>query len=241
MKRALPFLLIALVAVFWIRAVDFGMAFVNPCDGPTIKQNRKISSFSKIDAGSIFQIEYRHSSTTACEIEGVEEHVKLVRTEVRGGVLYLSLSGSIHNSTEGIKVRLTGPEFRGADISGAAQLTTYTGFPSTPVELGVSGAAQYEGDLNSPDLTADLNGAAQVNLRGTATKMKATICGAAQLDAPDFAADDLRITLSGAGQASLRVNRILNAVASGASQLTYSGNPSKVSRSTDGASSIVKL
>ncbi|MGL5892627.1 MAG: hypothetical protein ACRC3B_22230, partial [Bacteroidia bacterium] len=73
MKKAFPIILVALVAVFWIRAVDFEFFQFVSCDSPVIKETRKIGAFSKIRANSVFDIEYRYSPTVSCEIEGPQD------------------------------------------------------------------------------------------------------------------------------------------------------------------------
>jgi hypothetical protein len=239
MKKAFPLILIALVAVFWIKAVDFSFASPLMCDGPVIKQTRSIGAFSKIDAASVFDIQYRYSSTVSCEIEGPEEMVKAAKVKVSGDVLMFSLNGTFNNNSgEPLTVRLSGPEFKGGDLSGAAELKLMGEFPSAPIDLTLSGASEFDGNLKSSNIELSLNGASEAKVRGRADKATIVLCGAAELYGDAFTADDLTITLSGASEARMRVNKKLSAQSSGASHFVYSGTPGNVNRSTSGASSI---
>jgi hypothetical protein len=239
MKKVFPIILIALVAVFWIKAVDFSFASPIVCDGPVIKQKRTIGAFSKIEAASVFDIEYRYSSTVSCEIEGPEEMVKAAKAKVSNDVLEFSLNGSFsNNSGKPLTVRLTGPQFKGGDLSGAAHLKLLGEFPSAPIDLMLSGATEFDGNLKSSNIELNLNGASEAKIRGRADKATIVLCGASELYGDAFSADDLTITLSGASEARMRVNRKLNAQSSGASHFVYTGTPGNVNRSTSGASSI---
>jgi hypothetical protein len=239
MKKVFPIILVALVAVFWIRAVDFEFFHFVSCDSPVIKETRKVGAFSKIRANSVFDIEYRYSATVSCEIEGPQDYVKATQVSVSNDVLNFKLVGNFHNSGgEPLKVYLSGPEFKGAELSGAAELSMSGPFPAAPIDINLSGASELTGPLNSPDLQIDLSGASELSARGKAQKARMVLCGASEVNGDGFTAEVLTISLSGASSARVRVNKTLDANASGASELIYIGKPGNVNRTISGASSI---
>ncbi|MCU0435948.1 MAG: DUF2807 domain-containing protein [Bacteroidia bacterium] len=238
MKKAFPFILIALVAVFWIRAIDFEFG-ITRCDGPVIKQTRNVGAFSKINASNVFEITYRYSPTVSCELEGPENMVKATKVSVLNDALSLSLNNNFyHSDGEKITVRLTGPQFKGGELSGAVELKLLGEFPSAPIDLTLSGASEFDGSVKSDNVEFNLSGASEAKIRGKADKAVMTLCGASELYGDAFSADDLTITLSGASEARMHVAKKLNAQSSGASHFVYSGKPGSVSRNTSGASSI---
>lgn len=236
MKRLFTILILISAGVFSINAMSHWQSSF--CDGPVIKEKRKIGAFNRIEAGGIYDIVYKHSATVSCEIEAEENLVRLTRTRVVDGTLFIEASEGFSNSSEGIKVYLSGPDFQGATLSGAANLETHSGFTNERVEITMDGATNYYGALNTSELVMNMNGASNAELEGKATLMKLVLCGACQVDGKEIKTDVLKASLAGASTAYVSVQKTLDVSTTGASHLTYIGNPSSVTRSTNGSSSV---
>lgn len=214
---------------------------LNNCD-KVITENRTVGKFSKIHVASIFYVEYSYSTQTSCVIIGEEKFVKRTTFGVMNDVLLIQLQSPNNCSNGGnVKIKLTGPEFRGADIGGVADFRLKGEFPTAPVELTLSGATEFSGKINATDFTGLFSGTADVDLSGQATKAEINVCGTVDLKAEEFTTPDLNINLSGTSSAKIRVTKALEAHATGVSSLMYSGNPGKIATTSEGLSTIQKL
>jgi len=74
-------------------------------------------------------------------------------------------------------------------------------------------------------------------LKGSATEAKLEGSGASHLDLSDFALDQAAVELSGASHATIQVKTKLNYSLSGASHLSYKGDPTIGEKEKSGASS----
>ncbi len=77
-----------------------------------------------------------------------------------------------------------------------------------------------------------------MNLTGTAGTLNATGSGASSLELADLSLHGLDIQLSGASHANVQVDGTIAAQLSGASELTYKGNPRFTRQETSGGSTI---
>jgi hypothetical protein len=204
------------------------------------RETRNVQPFNKIQAGSLFEIIYTYSSETSCTVTGNEKFVKLTTTEVKDETLYLSLGkfNAKKNENVKIKVLLTGPEFKGAQLSGLVSLKLAGDFPKTEIDLSVSGVAEFVGKINATRLSGNFSGVADVKIEGTADKADVTVCGTVDLNARELIVDDYLITVSGVASAKISVSSKLDATTAGLGELTYWGSPKNVNKTTSGLSEI---
>jgi Putative auto-transporter adhesin, head GIN domain len=208
-----------------------------------VSETRTLGKFNKINVGSVYDIEYTYSQEVSCVISGENDFVKRTKLTIRQGTLYIELepskkTGNNNNDCGSLKIKLTGPEFQGADISGVADFKLIGEFPKAPVELIVSGASEFKGKINATSFDGNFSGTAEIVLSGQTPKAEMNICGTVELKAGDFTTDDLKINISGTASAKIRVTKKLDAHTSGVSSLVYSGNPSQLNKVTEGLSTI---
>jgi hypothetical protein len=182
-------------------------------------EKRDVSGFRGIRAGGAMQIEIVAGKEFSVEIETDDNILPLIKTEVRGGVLHIEREGNVWTrSRSRTMVRISLPQLDELNISGA---TT----------ANVSGVKSEQFELK-------LSGASKINIEGEAGALKVDLSGASKLDAENFRVAKADVEVSGASKANLFVSETLNADASGASKINYSGNPQTVTKDVSGASKI---
>jgi len=141
-------------------------------------------------------------------------------------------------------VRITMPLFRGLRLSGATR-GTVNGFSSSEdFEVELSGASSVTGEItagdtelslsgaSSAELTASANdvvikasGASRAELTGSANDVVIKASGASRVELGGFAVHNVGIKLSGASRSTVKLDGTLDARLSGASHLSWIGNP----------------
>jgi hypothetical protein len=203
------------------------------------------SNFDEIEAQGPFRVLIRQGDSYHVEAAGRPEDMEKVRLSTDGDRLLVQhrnrdFFSGWNSGGHAILVTITLPRLKRLEISGACD-TDVSGFRDTPLRLEASGAAQAKVDVNVPRIDLDLSSASQVDLRGSANELRAEGASASQLDALKLRAERATLELSGASQAQVNASNDLDVDLSGASSVSYAGNPSNIKKSLHGASSLEQV
>jgi hypothetical protein len=197
-----------------------------------------LAGFSKVDAGSAFRVEITQGDGYSVSVTVDDNLVDRLDVTKSGDTLriYLKPSTSIHNVNMSAKVTM--PDLTGLDLSGATR-TTIAGFSSgKSLDAEVSGASRLQGDIKSGNARFDLSGASQMDLQGSAGNLDLTVSGASTATLDGFESKNTSVEASGASHATVNASGALNVEASGASSVTYVGQPANLKVNTSGASTV---
>jgi len=181
-------------------------------------EKRDLPAFTSIETSGAFEVEVVCQKPASLEIEADDNLVPLMKTEVRGGVLYVS-STKNYSTSGGIVLRITVPDLESVKSTGAGKFHV-TDVKNDHFEIRSTGAAQIVAAGQSKSVRIESTGAGKVdahNLRAATAEVKVT--GAAGVEVN--ATDELDVTVSGAGR------------------VIYGGNP-KISKRILGAGQVTK-
>lgn len=197
--------------------------FATGCDWRGIRGNghittetRSLGNFSRLDAGGFYKVEW-HPGAASFSLTTDENLLSHIKTSVQGDVLKLELRDSIA-PTRGVKIEISSPSLTGARLSGALQLDA--------------------APINGGTFALETSGAAKVTLSGRVNRLLASLTGASKLQADDLIAQDVEISVTGAGKADVYASNLLRAAITGAGNVDYHGDPKKVERKITGAGKI---
>jgi hypothetical protein len=185
-------------------------------NGHITTEQRAPGNFSRLDAGGFYQVEWRPGpvSFSLTTDENLLSHIK---TSVQGEVLKLEMKDSIA-PTHGVKVEITSPSLKGARLSGALQMNAVS--------------------LTGGTFALETSGASKVTLAGRVNRLLASLTGASKLQADELIAEDVEISVTGAGKADVYASNLLRAAITGAGNVSYHGNPKTVEKKIAGAGKI---
>jgi Putative auto-transporter adhesin, head GIN domain len=185
-------------------------------NGHIVTDQRPIATFSEIDAGGMFEIEWR-SGAPSLAITTDENLLSHIENRVSGNTLRLHTSERLR-PTHGIKVVISSPTRFGAKLTGATKLIAH--------------------QLSGPKFIVASTGAATVSLDGAVDELLADMTGASDLRAKGLEAKTVEISTTGAADAYISVSDTLRVSITGAGDVTYFGNPKTVEKHVTGAGSI---
>ncbi|MEJ2081360.1 MAG: DUF2807 domain-containing protein [Acidobacteriota bacterium] len=147
----------------------------------------------------------------------------------------LSISLKPHFSYRGItfEVDIAMPDLERLRLSGGSKCAL-SGFSlDHDVDLGLSGGSELDGSVTAQRVSFSLSGGSGVELMGQGTSSRLDGSGGSHFDLGDFETQDVRVSLSGGSNATIRVSDELSGSLSGGSQVRYIGNPTlgKISKS----------
>jgi hypothetical protein len=232
--------------------------------GPVTSKSYDYTGFTRVEVGSTFEVEIVQADTWSITIEAQEKLFDNLNVNKTGDTLEVNLKwgwGSWVSSWgfKRAKARITMPEMEALTLSGASSGTA-KGFRSNhdaeiavsgassleidmeaaAVKLEISGASHVTGELQAASMTAGISGASRATLTGAADDLFINASGASTAALEELAAQTVDIELSGASRGTVSVRDLLKLNLSGASNLTYTGDPSLESIEISGSSTIHK-
>jgi hypothetical protein len=182
-------------------------------------EKRDLGAFTSIETTGAYQVVITCQQAAGFEIEGDDNIVPIIRTNVRGNVLHIS-SETGYNSSKPIVVRISVPNLEGISSTGAGDILIR--------------------DVKNEKLTIGSTGAARIEASGQTNFATISSTGAGKIDADKLHAMYAKVTVTGAGSVNVYATRELNATVSGVGQITYAGDPPVVNKSVSGIGSINK-
>ena len=207
--------------------------------GNVVTQEEAISDFDKVEISHSFEVDIKQGESFSVIIRVDDNLVEQLQVEKFGSTLKIGLEPAVSivsNAT--LEAEITMPELTGVDMSGASN-ATISGFKSTKnLTVDLSGASSLVGDIGAGDISIDLSGSSNTNLTGSGGNLTLDASGSSDVDLSDFPVADAEIDASGASTVTVNASGRLDVEASGASNVTYLGEPSMGTIETSGASSV---
>lgn len=168
-------------------------------------QKRQVPAFTSISTNGAFTIEVTCQKEPSLEIEGDENVLGFVKTEVGSNILRLENSQN-YSVSEPVRVKISVPNLEGLAVNGAGH-------------IDVKG-------LKNDKFEIDTNGAPTITVAGTTKMVDISANGAGKVDAQNLHATRAVVDARGVAKVDLDVSDQLDVEISGPSSVTYNGNPS---------------
>lgn len=182
-------------------------------------EKRDLGSFTSIQASGAYEMKVTCQQPASFEIEGDDNILPLIKTEVRDGVLHIHNEKS-YNPTTVIMIRI-----------GLADLNRFATDGAGDVSIT---------NVKNEKLSVNSTGAARIKAEGQTKLIEINVPGAAKIDASNLRADRATVTVNGAAQVDVHASQQLDVTVSGVGQVTYYGNPGVVNKSVTGLGSVTK-
>jgi hypothetical protein len=234
---------LSVIAVLLVAALLSGCTFGGGVigSGKTVTREEDYTGFNKVAIGSAFTADISRADKFSVAItvdDNLEKYLRVVQT---GDTLKIFLDMGTSFSLRGnntLKATITLPELTGVTASGASRVTI-TGFKSSAtLAADVSGASSLKGDAQTGDARFVVSGASTLILQGTGRNLTLDASGASKVNLEQFATADVHANVSGASSATVNATGRLDAEATGASKLRYTGSPTLGTVHTSGASAV---
>ena len=221
--RLTQFLLVALVLLVGALVVMLawdrsgGTSSTIQGSGVEATQARSLPPFSSIDLAGSNRVTVRVGGEQSVVVQADDNLIEHVTTEVRGGELVVSETGSYATASPMV-VDVTVPELDSVTLSG-------------------SGIVAVD-DVNAESFVVRAPGSGILRVSGTATALDASLVGSSDIQLQDLVAQDAKASVSGSGRMQVHATETLDASISGSGAIFYSGSP-EVAQSISGSGVII--
>jgi len=228
------------VNVLLITGLIVGCGFVLTGSGDLETKEYAFTGFNKVEVSSAFKFEVSQSSSYGISVTADDNVIEKVQVTKEGDTLKIGLETIPRLGSLTLKAVVTMPHLSALVTSGASH-GTVSGFSSTnDVNIRASGASKVEGNIIAGDADFNISGASIISLQGSAKNMVANVSGASHFHLGDFIVNNANVNFSGFSTGAVNVSGRLDANLSGASKLSYIGEPIFGNINTSGGSTLSK-
>lgn len=205
-------------------------------------QVRSVSGFHAIHASDAFDIYISQGNEEKLAVSASEEkYLADIITTVKNGVLIIKYDEgkNFFHGNRKLRAYISVRNVNELRASGAATFKIEGSLTCNDLRLDLSGASKLTGRIVvDGSFSADLSGASDIQINGSANEMVIDASGASDVKAYDFKTAVCNITASGACNINISVDKELSAHLSGASSVNYKGSAMIKDIKTSGASNI---
>jgi hypothetical protein len=210
------YLLLALLSLF--AGCHFQIHDEIKGSGVRLKQRRDVASFNSIATEGAFDIEVVCQKPESVEVEGDDNLLQLITTEVSNNVLHIRSNRSF-SVNDPIKITIAAPDIQGISAKGAGK-------------FDIAG-------IKNEKFEIDANGATAIKVAGETKLIDIDSNGAGKVDAHKLRAARGVVDVKGVARVDVNVVEQLDVTVSGPAHVTYQGDP-VVNKTIHGPGSVEK-
>jgi hypothetical protein len=209
-------------------------------NGNVRTETRKMGDFHKIDISGGYKVTLKQDSTESVSITTDDNLFKYIQTTIEGGTLRVHSRRNVCGSGE-TTIIIGVKNLDKISASGAVEVRSDGRLTVQDLNFDLSGSTKIDMELYAGKVRTDASGSTEVYLKGQAASHEIDLSGSGKVEALDFVVGKYKIGTSGASECKINVLNELDVHTSGASDIQYRGNPTKVNNDQSGASSVKKI
>jgi hypothetical protein len=195
-----------------------------------------VVDFDRLEMGEAFNINVEKGNFFDVTVRGDRRNIEDLSVRKEGGTLIIRYRQN-RNRRHATFITITMPELYAVNFSGASDSRIH-GFDTVEAfDVYLSGGSVCQLELEAAKVNVVLSGASYLNIRGIGELLEADLSGASVLKAFNFPVTTADLDFSGASDGNVTVGEHLAVVATGASHITYRGEPA-ITSDVSGASSV---
>lgn len=206
--------------------------------GNVVEQAYEFTDFDEVEFGHAFVATVTQGDTYNVLVRVDDNLVDRLVVEQDGNRVRIGMADGTMVTRGTLEADITLPDLTQLIASGASRVQLNPFSLNDLLTANASGAAQIHGDVDAVDLELDASGASTLFLAGTAANVHAVASGASTIDLTELSAVDAQTEANGASNVTVNITGILDADASGGSNIYYLGDPEMGDVQTSGGSNV---
>ncbi|GAA4428690.1 hypothetical protein GCM10023188_13130 [Pontibacter saemangeumensis] len=203
-------------------------------------QTFDLRDFDEVTVSGPYHVQLTQGDNFSVRVRGEERDMRRMKVEKLGQELRIGFTEKnieLFEDDDPVLIQIVAPDYREIDLSGAIKADIGR-VNADDLQLNLAGAIKSVADLDVRNLKVDIAGACISKFTGRADNFELDVTGAGVVDAEDLKATSVDADVTGASAAEVYATTTLRAQASGASRITYRGNPSDTTIDSSGPSSV---
>ncbi len=199
-------------------------------------------AYDAIHISGPFEITLTEGQEGSISFEGDEKELEKVTYKIKNNALYIGLEktrfwGSWSSIKGKIYVEIPVQDINELSISGSGSIKG--SIPeSDDLKLAISGSGELYIEANAETLDCSISGSGDIHATGTAEELKVSITGSGSVLADKIEAEDVKVRIAGSGDAKVHATKSLDVSIAGSGDVSYQGNPTKISQDIAGSGKV---
>lgn len=175
------------------------------------------------------------------KLEGEENLLQHIITEVKKGTLIIKTDNEIHLNSSGnnsIKITVPFESLTEVSLAGSGNLRNKNIISAKDFKVSAAGSGEVNLDLSATTINASVAGSGALALKGITNRLKVAVAGSGEFKGFELDATDADVSVAGSGTAEIICNGHLKARITGSGDIKYRGVPGTTDTKVVGSGSI---
>ncbi|ARV05194.1 hypothetical protein BTO04_00120 [Polaribacter sp. SA4-10] len=209
-------------------------------NGKVVTVKRTTSDYEGITAGGSFDVILIKGKEGEISIEGEENIIPFIETEVSGNKLKINYKKNTNiRTTKRVTVTVTFSDIRSISLGGSGNISSEDLIKSTDFNVRLGGSGNITLKVDSDSLRASIGGSGNIDLSGNTNELNCTIAGSGGIKAYELKTNEVRANVAGSGSIKTTVKTKIKANLVGSGNIYYKGNPKHIDSKSVGSGSVV--
>jgi len=241
MLKKITFVLLTIIAISPSNAQNWwGKNKTIKGNGNVVTVKRTISNYDGISAGGSFDVILVKGKEGEIEIEGEENIIPYLETEVRGNTLQVKYRKNTSISTrKKLTVTVAYEDLDMISLGGSGNINGENLIKANDLKVSLGGSGNIALQIDADEIRADIGGSGNIKLTGNSNELTSSIAGSGSIKAYDLETEILNATIAGSGSIKTTVTTEIKAKVAGSGSIYYKGNPKYIDTKSVGSGDVI--
>lgn len=209
-------------------------------NGNVVTVNRTTSDYDGIGIGGSFDVVLVKGKEGKIKIEGEENIIPHIITEVKGNTLQIKYEKNINvRTTKRLTVTVPYTDIDKVSLGGSGNITAEGTIKSKDFKVSLGGSGNITLQLDADEVNSSIGGSGNIKLSGNSNELNCSIAGSGSIKAYDLKTDTLKATIAGSGSIKITVKTKIKAKVVGSGSIYYKGNPKYIDTKSVGSGDVI--
>ncbi|WGH76377.1 DUF2807 domain-containing protein [Tenacibaculum tangerinum] len=209
-------------------------------NGKVITETRKIGSFDKVSIGGSFDVYLIEGTEGQLTIEGEENIVNYIETEVKKGILNVQFKKNTNiKTTKKLVVTIPFEKIESLALGGSGNIVVKKRIRADEVSFAIGGSGNIIASVDANTVKTSIGGSGNIELKGKTDNLKCAIAGSGNVKAYDLNTSSVKASIAGSGDVQTSVSNEIKASIVGSGSVYYKGNPPTIDSSAIGSGDVI--
>ncbi len=210
-------------------------------NGTTTTITRSIKNFDQVNLSGFFEVILVEGKEGEITLEGEENILPYVITEVKNGSLNIKTRKNTNiKTTRKLTVTVPFNDINSISLGGSGNIISKKTITGNQISFSIGGSGNIKANVKVNTVKTSIGGSGNINLQGQTDHLKCSIGGSGNIKAYDLSANELKVSLAGSGNIKVSVKERIKATVVGSGNIYYKGNPKHVDINSIGSGDVIK-
>ena len=209
-------------------------------NGNTTTVTRSTSHFDEVSVGGSFDVLLVDGPEGKITIEGEENIIPFIITEVRNGTLKIKFKDNTNISTsKRLTVTVPFEKIDGISLGGSGNVKSEKTIKAENISFSIGGSGNIVTEVDAETVKTAIGGSGDIKLTGKSNYLKSSIAGSGSIKAYGLQTNEVKANIAGSGSIRTTVKNKIKATVVGSGSIYYKGKPKYIDVNSIGSGDAI--